>query len=81
METMAIKVTIQDEWWSLPFGEVELMETADNAWLGVSTSVSLPFGEVELMETAELVLIVSYVSVASLRGSGINGNESGTSIV
>ena len=60
---------------SLPFQEVELMETKFFLAKFFLTSQSLPFQEVELMETyiCGSVCIVTIV-VASFLGSGINGN-------
>mgnify|MGYP006451042489 CR=1 FL=1 len=61
---------------SLPYGEVELMETQlfDPSGLTHPFS-SLPYGEVELMETRkDYDECQTPQEVASLRGSGINGN-------
>ncbi|APB32486.1 hypothetical protein GlitD10_0185 [Gloeomargarita lithophora Alchichica-D10] len=61
--------------YSLPSGEVELMETVNSNRLQGSTGDSLPSGEVELMETTAVCPAQPpKCPLASLRGSGINGN-------
>src|SRR5919202_1060836 len=61
---------------SLPFGEAELMETELScSQVYRDRARSLPFGEAELIETCRAWSSRAMRNrVASLRGSGINGN-------
>jgi len=76
METSLLMMNTSCFFKSLLFGEVELMETMFPSYPSAGANGSLLFGEVELMETSRTYPRHHLGGrVASLRRSGINGNQ------